>query len=326
MKTSLSERYITATINELPAEMHDDVRAELEASIADAIMARIEQGEVRETAERAVLTELGDPSLLAANYADRPLHLIGPRYYLTWWRLLKRLLVIIPPIVFVIVAFAQVLAGGNIGDILAEAIVATISTILHVCFWVTLTFVIIERSGGDLGISWSVDNLPEPQDARRGKGDFIASLVFIGLMLAALIWDQTRAFIHIEGESVAVLNPELWPWAMISLIGLLVLEAIFALVLYTRGGWNFLMAAVNTLLSMAFFSWFITLLVRGELFSAEFTNLWSDNGVHEDNLYTLAVIFGFGIAVISTWDIIDGWVRATRANRSAESKRGALAT
>lgn len=326
MKTSLSERYITATINELPAEMHDDVRAELEASIADAIMARIEQGEVRETAERAVLTELGDPSLLAANYADRPLHLIGPRYYLTWWRLLKRLLVIIPPIVFVIVAFAQVLAGGNIGDILAEAIVATISTILHVCFWVTLTFVIIERSGGDLGISWSVDNLPEPQDARRGKGDFIASLVFIGLMLAALIWDQTRAFIHIEGESVAVLNPELWPWAMISLIGLLVLEAIFALVLYTRGGWNFLMAAVNTLLSMAFFSWFITLLVRGELFSAEFTNLWSDNGVHEDNLYTLAVIFGFGVAVIAIWDIIDGWVRATRANRSAESKCGALAT
>ena len=326
MKTSLSERYITATINELPAEMHDDVRAELEASIADAIMARIEQGEVRKTAERAVLTELGDPSLLAANYADRPLHLIGPRYYLTWWRLLKRLLVIIPPIVFVIVAFAQVLAGGNIGDILAEAIVATISTILHVCFWVTLTFVIIERSGGDLGISWSVDNLPEPQDARRGKGDFIASLVFIGLMLAALIWDQTRAFIRIEGESVAVLNPELWPWAMISLIGLLVLEAIFALVLYTRGGWNFLMAAVNTLLSMAFFSWFITLLVRGELFSEQFTNLWSDNGVHEDNLYTLAVIFGFGIAVISIWDMIDGWVRATRSNRSAESKCGALAT
>src|SRR5699024_1886319 len=326
MKTSLSERYITATINELPAEMHDDVRAELEASIADAIMARIEQGEVRETAEGAVLTELGDPSLLAANYADRPLHLIGPRYYLTWWRLLKRLLVIIPPIVFVIVAFAQVLAGGNIGDILAEAIVATISTILHVCFWVTLTFVIIERSGGDLGISWSVDNLPEPQDARHGKGDFIASLVFIGLMLAALIWDQTRAFIRIEGESVAVLNPELWPWAMISLFCLLVVEAIFALVLYTRGGWNFLMAAVNTLLSMAFFSWFITLLVRGELFSAEFTNLWSDNGVHEDNLYTLAVIFGFGVAVIAIWDIIDGWVRATRANRAAESKRGALAT
>lgn len=326
MKTSLSERYITATINELPAEMHDDVRAELEASIADAITARIEHGETRETAERAVLTELGDPSILAASYADRPLHLIGPRYYLTWWRLLKRLLVIIPPIVFVVVAFAQVLAGGTIGDILAEAIVATISTILHVCFWVTLTFVIIERSGGDIGISWSVENLPEPQEVGRGKGDLIASLVFIGLMLAALIWDQTRAFIRIDGESIAVLNPELWPWAMTGLIGLLVLEAIFALVLYARGGWNFMMAAVNTVLSMAFFSWFITLLVRGDLFSAKFINLWSENGVQGDSLYTLAVIFGFGVAVISIWDIIDGWVKANRANQTAESKRGALAT
>ena len=30
-----------------------------------------------------MLTELGDPVILAAEYADRPLHLIGPRYYLT---------------------------------------------------------------------------------------------------------------------------------------------------------------------------------------------------------------------------------------------------
>ena len=81
MKTTLSERYITATINELPAEMHDDVRPELQASIADAIAGRIEQGDEHEAAERAVLSDLGDPSILAASYADRPLHLIGPRYY-----------------------------------------------------------------------------------------------------------------------------------------------------------------------------------------------------------------------------------------------------
>lgn len=326
MKTSLSERYITATINELPAEMHDDVRAELEASIADAITARVEQGEDRETAEHAVLSDLGDPSILAASYADRPLHLIGPRYYLTWWRLLKRLLVIIPPIVFVVVAFAQVLAGGNIGEILAEAIVATISTILHVCFWVTLTFVIIERSGGDLGLSWSVDNLPEPKENGRGKSDLIASLVFIGLVLVALIWDQTRTFIRTDGDAIAVLNPELWPWAMIGLIGLLVSEAIFATALYTRGGWNPMMAVVNTVLAVAFFSWFITLVVRGDLFSAEFISLWSENGVDGDSLNTLAVIFGFGVATISLWDIIDGWVKTIRAHRTTEPKSGALAT
>src|SRR5690606_25066648 len=114
MNTSLSERYIAATINELPAQMHTDVRAELEASIADAISARMDHGEDRATAEHAVLTEMGDPAVLAAGYAERPLQLIGPRYYLTWWRLLRRLLFIVPPIVLGISALAQILAGGTI--------------------------------------------------------------------------------------------------------------------------------------------------------------------------------------------------------------------
>ena len=93
---TLTERYIAATTASLPAESQQDVRAELGVSIADAVEARIEQGEDPAAAERAVLTELGDPVVLAAGYADRPLHLIGPRYYLTWWRLLKALLIIVP--------------------------------------------------------------------------------------------------------------------------------------------------------------------------------------------------------------------------------------
>ena len=163
-----------------------------------------------------------------------------------------------------VVAFIQVLSGDGIGDILAEAIVATISTILHLCFWTTLTFVVIERSGGSVGYSWSVDDLPEAKDHGNGKADLIASLIFIGLMIAALFWDQTRAFIHTDGQAIAVVNSGLWPWTMIGLLGLLVLEAVFAVVLYVRGGWNRAMALVNTALAVAFFSWFITLLVRGD--------------------------------------------------------------
>src|SRR5690625_6419151 len=127
MQTSLADRYISATINELPADLHDEVRPELQASIADAVEARMAQGEDRETAERAVLTELGDPAVLAAGYADRPLQLIGPRYYLPWLRLLKRLLMIIPPIIFVIVAFVHVLSFCAIITDLSDSI----SVILH---------------------------------------------------------------------------------------------------------------------------------------------------------------------------------------------------
>ena len=319
MKTSLSERYVAATIAELPADMHDDVRAELEASIADAIVARVSQGEDHEAAEHAVLTDLGDPSVLAASYTDRPLHLIGPRYYLTWWRLLKRLLYIIPPIVFVISAFAQVLAGASIGTVVAEAIVATISTILHVCFWTTLAFAVIERSGEDVVARWKTDDLPQLHDARRGKSDMIASLIFLGLALVALLWDQTRTFIRPDAESISVLNPDLWPWAMVGLIALILLEATFALVLYTRRGWTIGMACINTALNVVFFSWFITLLTRGELFSAEFLQLAVDNGLGDDTFSTLGALFGFGVAVICVWDIIEGWIKTYRTKRSPET-------
>lgn len=312
MTTSLTERYIAATIKELPAELHSEVRLELEASIADAVDARMVQGEDRDTAERVVLTELGDPAELAAGYADRPLQLIGPRYYVAWWRLLKRLLIIIPPIVFVVVAFAQVLASGDIGTIISEAIVATMTTVLHVCFWVTLVFAIMERTGTDLGLTWDVDQLPEPREERPGLADLISSLVFLGVMLVAIVWDQVPGFIRINDDPVPVLNPELWPWAMAGLLGLIALEIVFVIALYMRRGWNVTMALVNTALSVLFFSWVITLLVRGELFSAELLNLAVDNGVGQDSFYTLAVIFGFGVAVISVWDIIDGWVKTSR--------------
>ena len=46
---TLTERYISATIRSLTPEVQDDVRAELQASIADAIDAKLEQGAVSYT-------------------------------------------------------------------------------------------------------------------------------------------------------------------------------------------------------------------------------------------------------------------------------------
>jgi len=42
---TLTERYIAATVKSLAPTAQDDVRAELEASISDAVEARVEQGE-----------------------------------------------------------------------------------------------------------------------------------------------------------------------------------------------------------------------------------------------------------------------------------------
>ena len=313
---TLTERYISATIRSLTPEVQDDVRAELEGSIADAIDARLEQGDDPTEAERAVLTELGDPGVLAAGYADRPLHLIGPRYYLAWWRLLKLLLIIVPVCAMGGVAIAQAIERAPIGTMIGAAVTVGISVIVHVCFWVTLVFFILERTGADTGVKWDVDQLPEPTQNGAGRADAIASLVFLVLGVGAVFWDAFIGFFPTEGAPIAILNPGLWPWGITFFLGLFVAEALLTVVVYARRRWTIGAAVVNTLLAAVFAVWSLTLLVQGELLNPEFLRfVFTDNGVTDETMRILTVITGFALIAFPIWDIVDGWIKTARARR-----------
>ena len=313
MPTTLTERYIAATVKSLPATTQEDVRAELEASIADAVEAHVEQGTTAVDAERVVLTELGDPAALAAGYADRPLHLLGPRYYLTWWRLLKLLLAIVPACAAVGVALGQVLSGAGIGTVIGQTLSVGLATVVHVCFWTTIVFVVLERTGADTGTPWDVDQLPEPHPSGRGRADLIPSLVFLGLFAGALIWDQLRGFVYVGGEGFPILNPALWPWWILGLGALTTLEAALAIVLYIRGRWTAPAAIANTALAVLFMSWSLTLLGRGQLINPALIDLVVTRGdLAPDTLRTLTALLVFGIVGVSVWDIIDGWLKVRR--------------
>ncbi|MEV7609918.1 permease prefix domain 1-containing protein [Microbacterium sp. NPDC089320] len=314
---TLTERYISATIRSLTPEVQDDVRAELGASIADAVEARLEQGESPEQAERAVLTELGDPGILAAGYADRPLHLIGPKYYLVWWRLLKLLLWIVPTCAFVGVMIGKLVEGGPTGDLIGAAAVAALTSIVHVGFWVTLVFVMLERTGTDTGVRWTVDQLPEPTPNGTGLADAIASIVFVVLAAGAVFWDALLGFFPTGGEPISVLHPGLWPWGITVLLALLVAEGVLAVVVYAKRRWTLAAAVVNTVLAVLFAAWSLTLLIRGELINPEFvSSVFTDNGVTGETLRIVGVVAGFCLVAFPIWDIVDGWVKTARARRS----------
>ena len=315
---TLTERYIAATTASLPAEAQQDVRAELGVSIADAVEARIEQGEDPAAAERAVLTELGDPVVLAAGYADRPLHLIGPRYYLTWWRLLKALLIIVPLCALGGVAVAQALIGSPVETIIAESLAIALSAAVHVFFWVTLVFVILERSGTPTGGGWDVDQLPQAQDPDARLSDVVASLALLAVTAAAVLWDGTRGVVHVRGETLSFLHPQLWPWWMAALFVLFALEAVIAVAVWIRRGWTAPLAAVNTLAALLVVSWTLTLLGRGLLVNPAFTEaVLLDNGVDADVVRILGVLLGVGVTAIAGWDAASGWVKARRSTGPA---------
>src|SRR5699024_11778635 len=75
-------------------------------------------------------------------------------------------------------------------SVIGESIAAGISAVVHVFFWVTLVFAILERSGADAGARWDVDQLPEPQSTGVGRVDAIASVIFGILAVAVILWDQ----------------------------------------------------------------------------------------------------------------------------------------
>ncbi len=125
--TTLTERYVDTAMRTVPEAQRSDLSAELRALIADQVDARIGAGEGIAEAERAVLQELGDPDALAAGYAGRPLHLIGPRYFLTWWRLLKLLLWIVLPLVALGATVTASLSGAPLGEIVGTVAVALLA-------------------------------------------------------------------------------------------------------------------------------------------------------------------------------------------------------
>jgi len=318
--TSLTDRYVAAAMRTVPEKQRADLGTELRASIDDQVDARVENGEPHSDAERAVLTELGDPDKLAAGYTDRQLYLIGPRYYLDWWRLLKLLLWIVPACAAFGVALGKTLAGDGIGETIGTVVVTLISVVVHLVFWTTAVFAIVERSGAgaDNFTEWTVDKLPEPTARGVGFSDMIATLVFLAIAAGAIIWDLTigfiPAYVTTDDAPLSFLNPGLWPWWIAGLFVLMALEAILAVVVYLVGRWTVWLAVANAVLALAVAIPALLLLAEGQLLNPEyFPTLVPDDG--EKVATIVGIVAGFTIAGVALWDIVDASLKAARSRR-----------
>ena len=92
----------------------------------------------------------------------RTLYLIGPRYFLAWYRLLLVLLPTIVPISAVAVMGAKSISGGaTLVDVLISGISVAFTVAVQLVFWFTLVFAIVERTGtrpGELDKPWTPDD------------------------------------------------------------------------------------------------------------------------------------------------------------------------
>lgn len=241
---TLTDRYITATTAKVSEDQRDDVAAELREAIGDSIDAAMDSDPSMQPdqAERDVLNAMGDPEKLAAAYANRTLTLIGPDLYLKWKRLTVLLLWIILPLMAVIFPIAGWLDGDSWGAIIGSTVGGTISVGVHLVFWVTLVFAILERTGvgaKDLSEPWSVDDLKEAPNAEIPASDTIGSIVTLVVTAIFIVWQQLYPWAsNAAGEGLPLLTPSLWNFILPALLVVMAIELVVVIARHVRGQWT----------------------------------------------------------------------------------------
>ena len=287
--------------------------------------ARIAGGEEPAAAEYSVLKELGDPGELAAVYADRTMHLIGPRYYLAWWRLLVLVLWcgVLPTAV--VIAVVRAVQGAPLIDIIGGAIWIAIEVGVHICFWVTLIFVIAERTGRptaktvfDVWTPEMLNTVPD-REVPATRGELIANIVIVLVMAGALLWDHFIGGFALPYPGVSIINPALWPWWYAGALVMLLLQVLLAIGVYRKGRWDIRSAATNACYALIVAGGVLWLISQGELINPGLATAIDEKsgGTTAGDLVPLIlnIVAGFlvvGLGAASAWE---GFRRARHQSR-----------
>lgn len=317
--TTLSDRYVWGVLRAVPARQRDELAPEIRALVADAVEAREAAGSPPPEAERAALTELGDPELLAARYTDRPMALIGPRLYPEWRRLLALLLPIVVPIATAATVAAAAIGGQKPAELVGTGVTVALNVAIQVVFWLTLAFALVERAGGRSIVAgpWTPDQLPDlPAPTRPGLAETVVVVVAIGFGLALLAWQELARPIVVEGTGYALFNPALWSFWLPWFAGLLAIEAVFAVVLWRAGGYTWRLAAINLVTGLAFLIPACKLLQDGTLFDPGLTAAVNAQGFGSA-LAPAGIVVAVMMVVSQSIDIVDGFRKAAMRNRQA---------
>jgi hypothetical protein len=316
--STLTDRYVWGVLRAVPERQRADLEPEIRALIADAVEAHAapvtgDTATGDAAAERAALSELGDPEILAARYTDRSLYLIGPGYYLDYRRLLGLLLVIVVPIVTLATMFAGFMAGMAIAQVALNGVYAGLSVGVQLAFWVTLVFAIVERNGTRKAqplMAWSPDRLPSvPSPSRLGAGEAVVSVLASVFVIGVIVWQPP---FYIDGRTVPFFDPELAGSWLLWFLAVAVLEIGFTIVAYAARRWTWSFAVVNAILAAAFAIPAVWLLQAGRVLSPEAVAEMERIGAGEA-LAPTAAVATMAIVVIAGWDVLDGFLKARRA-------------
>ena len=164
MTTTLTDRYVAATVRHLGVRQRPEIERELRAAIADDIDARVASGQAVADAEYSAVAELGDPEELAARYAQTPHALISRRVYPEWVKFTRLSCVTVLPIVFVVLVVVYAVHQHNVWVTIFRPIGVTLTVAMYLLVAVTALFVAVDRHKAQQGVdmpapAWTPEQL-----------------------------------------------------------------------------------------------------------------------------------------------------------------------
>lgn len=285
--TTLTDRYIAATLRSVPEKSRGDLERELRASIGDAIDALVARGETPDTAEVASITELGDPAQLAAAYAGPQRYLIGPRFFHGYIRTLGIVLAFSVPTVWAVLLAVWIAAGNSLVSSILTSSAAALAVGLMAAFWTTLGYAVVEwaeserEADGEApewtteirkAIAWTPARLPKETSERAVRVNDAVEAIVGGSIGIALVFIQRSVspFNDAGGAAIPILNPDLWAMWIPLLIVLAVTWMAVEFIKLVRGAWSVPIAIAITVLTVATSGIEIYLLGSGQLFNPAF--------------------------------------------------------
>ncbi|KUF34373.1 HAAS signaling domain-containing protein [Lysinibacillus sp. F5] len=265
---SLIDSYIHEVSKRLHKNKREDIKLELKATIEDMLPESYSESDVKD-----VLQKLGSPTEVAASFQDTPRFLIGPEIFDQYTRTIKLVMpwaifitVIIHVIQKIVLYSGEEALLSTIISAFAMIIVAIIAVIFHVLFWITVVFIIIERSGSEKiylpflknAKQWSPDDLVKMKPIPKVKvitlSDTIFSLAGI-LIFSFVYWNAYRLLgIYTTNDNgslkfvMPIFNQNvLQSFAPIVLL-CIVLSLALTFIKWRAGQWTMLIAITNALL------------------------------------------------------------------------------
>ncbi|MBT2667127.1 hypothetical protein J7J00_16645 [Bacillus sp. ISL-4] len=284
----LIELYIQEVTRRLPEKNREDIALELQSTIGDMLPVDHTEQDVK-----SVLLKLGDPVTLASRYRDRPMHLIGPRYFDVYICLLKMIL----PIAAVISLIGLIGdnpfrdMGNTVVDailiIIGKGIAGIISTGIQVFFWLTISFAILERVDTSKDQSpltkdlkpWTPENLKDIPNISKKKAvpmiEIFASL--LGLSVFAALYFNAANLLGVyekRNGSLIFVTPSFNQdvlnsyWLLVSCVVIIgVLLAIYKLFLRR---WTLKLALFHAIYQLLSTLTFIIIISNPDLLNPEF--------------------------------------------------------